>query len=124
LSSGLAIRGQTLLGMSDIWDASSRQVESFLELPMAHLLDYHRIRLAEGLDMSPLEPLMALAFIVLTVALVEILTHHWLVEILLYALLGSYAMIALVFVYGAVIDLFHDLKSRLKRRLQANNDQA
>lgn len=68
--------------------------------------------------MSLLEPLIALALIVLAVALVEVLTHHWLVEIVLYALLGVCTLFALFFIYGAVIDLLHALKARLKRRLQ------
>ncbi len=74
--------------------------------------------------MSLLEPLMVLAFIVLAVALVEILTHHWLVEIILYALLGFCGLIALFFVYGAVVDLFHDLKSRLNRKTAGKHDKA
>jgi hypothetical protein len=118
----------------DIGRASSRQVESFRagivscsgleEIAELGPPDYHRQVSSEGLDVSLIEPLMALALIVLAVALVEILTHHWLVEIVLYAVLGLCGLTALFFVYGAAIDLVHALKSKLKRRLQANNDQA
>jgi Flp pilus assembly protein TadB len=80
--------------------------------------DYHRERLDEGLGMSLLEPLIALALIVLAVVLVEILTHHWLVEIVLYVLLGVCGMFALFFIYGALIDLFHEVKARLKRKTE------
>lgn len=66
--------------------------------------------------MSLLEPLIALALIVIAVLLVDALKHHWLTEIGLYAILSVKGAVASFFVYGGIVDQFHDLKSRLRKR--------
>lgn len=65
--------------------------------------------------MSLIEPLTLLVLIVAAAFLVDPLTHHWLTEVGLYALLSVKGAATSFFVYGGVMDLAHDLKARWKR---------
>ncbi len=55
--------------------------------------------------MSFLDPLIALAFIVIAVFLVDAVTHHWLSEIALYTFLSVLGATTSFFVYGGFAEL-------------------